>query len=384
MSAHIYNNYYDGNAKYGIGMTYGGSAFSENNVFRNCNHPYLISMQGTDALGDGTFSSEDGGVIKCYNDSITGGQSIIYASETNTNDFDAYKATTRDEVIPSTYVAKQGGTSYDNFDTKVDLGVTLEQITPTDQVVNVVEQYAGRLNGGDIKFEFNDSVDDSSYAINTALKTIVTTYTNIYLVESLGATNENSSSSGESGEETTEEYTVSEVIALIDNLPLASNVTSSDATAINKAKAAYDSLSASDKALVTNSSKLEDCITALESIKASAVLTFANGEAVTSGDISFTTAGSIQTDKGSATINGTEYSSCLKLDSKGSITFTITTNQTVTIYVKGKAAGNTLTIGDNTIKTTATVDGYSYTLSAGTYTIAKKSGESYVYMVVIE
>ena len=384
MSVHIYNNYYDGNSKYGIGMTYGGSAFSENNVFRNCKHPYLISMQGTDALGDGTFSSESGGVIKCYNDMITGGQSIIYASETNTNDFDAYKATTRDEVVPSTYVAKKGGTSYDNFDTSVDLGVTLEQITPTDQVVNVVEQYAGRLNGGDIKFEFNDSVDDASYDINTELKKIVTTYTNIYLIESLGTVDENSGSSGESQEGTTEGYTVSDVIALIDNLPLAANVTSGDSTAINKAKEAYDSLSQDDKNQVTNASKLEDCITALAAIKTSGVLTFASGSSVTTGDIAFTVAGLVQNDKGSATINGVEYDSCLKLDSKGSITFTITSEQKVTIYVKGKKAGNTLTIGNNTITTTATVEGYSYTLAKGTYTIAKASGESYVYMVVIE
>ena len=394
MSVHVYNNYYDGNSKYGIGMTYGGSAFSENNVFRNCKHPYLISMQGTDALGDGTFSSENGGVIKCYNDMITGGQSIIYASETNTNDFDAYKATTRDEVVPSTYVAKQGGTSYNNFDTNVDLGVTLEQITPTDQVVNVVEQYAGRLNGGDIKFEFNDSVDDSSYDINTELKKIVTTYTNIYLVESLGIVdensgssgtgNENSGSSGESQEGTTIGYTVSDVIALIDNLPLAANVTSSDSTAINKAKEAYDSLSQDDKNQVTNASKLEDCITALAAIKTSGVLTFASGSSVTTGDIAFTIAGSVQNDKGSATINGVEYDSCLKLDSKGSITFTITSEQKVTIYVMGKKAGNTLTIGDNKITTTAKVEGYSYTLAKGTYTIAKGSGETYVYMVVIE
>ncbi len=34
-SVHSYNNYFDGNAKYGIGVTMGASAFAENNYFRN-------------------------------------------------------------------------------------------------------------------------------------------------------------------------------------------------------------------------------------------------------------------------------------------------------------------------------------------------------------
>lgn len=69
---HIYNNYFDGNSKYGVGITTGGSSFVENNYFRNCYHPVLSSKQGTDALGNGTFSGEDGGMIKMFNNTITG------------------------------------------------------------------------------------------------------------------------------------------------------------------------------------------------------------------------------------------------------------------------------------------------------------------------
>ena len=35
MSVHMYNNYYDGNAKYGVGSTMGSSIYIENNYFRN-------------------------------------------------------------------------------------------------------------------------------------------------------------------------------------------------------------------------------------------------------------------------------------------------------------------------------------------------------------
>ena len=59
MSVHMYNNYYDGNAKYGAGSTMGSSLFIQNNYFRNCKNPMLSSNQGTDALGEGTFSGEN-------------------------------------------------------------------------------------------------------------------------------------------------------------------------------------------------------------------------------------------------------------------------------------------------------------------------------------
>ena len=67
MTVHVYNNYFDGNAKYGVGVTTGASAFVESNYFRNAHNPMLSSKQGTDALGSGTFSGEKGGVIKSFN-----------------------------------------------------------------------------------------------------------------------------------------------------------------------------------------------------------------------------------------------------------------------------------------------------------------------------
>lgn len=67
MSVHVYNNYFDGNSKYGVGVTSGGNAFVEGNFFRNAHDPMMISKQGTDARGSGTFSGEEGGGIKSYN-----------------------------------------------------------------------------------------------------------------------------------------------------------------------------------------------------------------------------------------------------------------------------------------------------------------------------
>lgn len=180
MSIHVYNNYFDGNSKYGIGGAMGSNVLSENNYFRNCNHPYLSSMQGTDKLGDGTFSSEDGGMIKAVGDKIVGGGTVIYAnsgSNASETSFDAYLATSRSENVPSTYKTLQGGMNYNHFENKVDLGIEEADLDTPDDAVDNVTAYAGRVDGGDFKWTFNNSTDDADYGVNEALKTAIKNYT---------------------------------------------------------------------------------------------------------------------------------------------------------------------------------------------------------------
>ena len=182
MSVHVYNNYYDGNAKYGVGAAKDSEAFVEANYFRNCPYPMLSSMQGSDVLAGGIFSSENGGVIKAYNNYMVGQKSVIYANSdagttsASATDFDAYLATSRSETVPSTYSAKQGGKTYSNFDTKVDLGVKESAIDNPADVPSIVTSKAGRLDGGDFKWTFDNSVDDTSYSLNSALKTALNNY----------------------------------------------------------------------------------------------------------------------------------------------------------------------------------------------------------------
>ena len=196
MSVHMYNNYYDGNAKYGAGSTMGSSLFVQNNYFRNCKNPMLSSNQGTDALGEGTFSGENGGIIKAFGNVIVGAQKIIYAnavSETgdaaNASSFDAYLAKSEDEKVPSSYKTVAGGTSYDNFDTTKDLGVKSGSLNNAEDVPSVVTSAkgAGSLGGGVIPWTFSDK-DDSVYVIDKELKAAVTNYKNTELV-SVGGTN---------------------------------------------------------------------------------------------------------------------------------------------------------------------------------------------------
>lgn len=173
-TAHVYNNYYDGNAKYGIGSTMGSSIFSENNYFRNCKYPMLISMQGSDiAEGVGTFSKEDGGIIKSFGNYIEGGKSFVPYSENNT-EFDAYVASSRDEQVPSSVTSKKGGNTYNNFDTSSDM--YSYKLDAAEDVPSVVTSKAGRLNGGDFKWTFNNAVDDESYSVNSELMAALKSY----------------------------------------------------------------------------------------------------------------------------------------------------------------------------------------------------------------
>ena len=164
-SAHVYNNYYDGNSKYGIGNTQGGSVFSEANYFRNCKYPMLISKQGSDIAGDneGTFSGEDGGIIKSFNNYIEGAKSYVTYQENN-KEFDAYEASSKDEIVPNSVVTKQGSHTYDNFDTNESIMYEYNVQTPIEAKEEVIAK-AGRLDGGDFKWTFTEA-DDTSYDVD--------------------------------------------------------------------------------------------------------------------------------------------------------------------------------------------------------------------------
>lgn len=172
-SVHVYNNYFDGNSKYGVGITMGGSAFVENNYFRNCNNPMLSSKQGTDALGAGTFSGEAGGIIKAYGNHIEGGNPIIWHHQNSTS-FDAYSASSRGETVPNTVKTLAGGTTYNNFDTSSNF--YSYEVDTAETAKEKVMKYAGRINGGDLKFVFDNEKEDTNYDIIPELKQMVLNY----------------------------------------------------------------------------------------------------------------------------------------------------------------------------------------------------------------
>lgn len=172
-TVHIYNNYFDGNAKYGVGVTMGASAYVEQNYFRNCPKPMMSSKQGTDALGEGTFSGENGGIIKAYNNIMTDAKSYI-PYQKNQSSFDAYEVENAKDIVPAAIKTLAGSTGYNNFDTASDM-YTYTPDAPADVPV-IVTANAGRIQGGDFKWKFDNAADDASYAVNTALKAALLNY----------------------------------------------------------------------------------------------------------------------------------------------------------------------------------------------------------------
>ena len=159
MSVHMYNNYYQHNDVYGIGATMGSSVFMESNYFDATKRPIMSSLQGTDAMGDGTFSGEKGGLIKAYGNVFANKPanfSYIPYAENNTS-FDAYEVSNPSEQVPTSVKTLVGGTSYDNFDTNPSL-MYAYTADKAEDVPSIVEGFygAGRLNHGDIDFVIPD------------------------------------------------------------------------------------------------------------------------------------------------------------------------------------------------------------------------------------
>ena len=88
-SVHIWNNYYDGVAKYGVGVTMGASVFVESNYFRNTKYPMMISKQGTALrVAELCSGSVEGICCKVNNDSRL---SEIYLSPSDKEASTAYE-----------------------------------------------------------------------------------------------------------------------------------------------------------------------------------------------------------------------------------------------------------------------------------------------------
>ncbi|MGO4108631.1 pectate lyase [Paenibacillus sp. YAF4_2] len=339
-STHVYNNFYDGVSKYGVGVTTGASAFVESNYFRHTKDPMMSSLQGTDAIGEGTFSGENGGMIKAYNNIIVNAESLIYANSNtgtaaaNATSFDAYLASSRTETVPSSYKALVGGTAYNNFDTTVDTGVSVANIDSASTVEQVVTAEAGRFGSGDFTWEFNDSVDDTSYTINTALMSKITSYTTQLV--SVGGNS-------------------------VSTEPTPTPAPSPTATPTpTPTPSATPTPTPSETP--TPGEKVHNFTT--------------NG---TASDF-FTIQGNLSTSKGTVTYNGLTLTQCLKIESATSISFTAPAASTLTL-VFNTADGTKIKIdGTSYVMTNGIVQ---VSLAAGAHTITKDGVTNLFYMKLV-
>ena len=354
-SVHIYNNYFDGNAKYGVGTTKGSSAFVEANYYRNCKNPMMSSMQGTDALGQGTFSGENGGMIKAYNNITVGASSLIYANsdagtaKADAVSFDAYLASSREETVPSSYKTVAGATTYNNFDTSsaYDLGVAEEDIDDPQDVPSIVTKYAGRMNGGDFDWTFQES-DDTNYSVDTALKAKVVNYKSSVLA--IGGYK------GVDVEPSTTEKATESTTKATESTTKATEATT--------------------KATESTTEATTEATTTAPAETTAKVHNFSTDG--TSSDF-YTISGKLSSNKGTVSYNGLSLDTCLKIESKTKITFT-TTDKAELVLVFNQKNSSDIKV-DGTVYTLT--DGIlSLEIEAGSHEITKESTGNLYYMSV--
>ena len=325
MSVHMYNNYYLHNDVYGVGATMGSSVFMESNYFDATKRPIMSSKQGTDAKGDGTFSGENGGLIKAYGNVFANKPdnfSYVPYAENNTS-FDAYEVSDPSEQVPTSVKTLVGGTSYDNFDTNPSLMYAYAADKAAD-VPAIVEGFygAGRLNHGDIDFVIPDEtvVTNGHQQPWPALASLLDSYTSGVVKVfgegnaageggSTGGSSEGGSTGGETGGGTTEP--------------------------------------------------------SVPSVEGTVLVTF-TGKAPSSSIVSVT--GNYSDSKGQATIDGTTYKICVKMESSTSIRLTVDKKVNATFYFADGEIASMKLAGS---KISATGSTYTTTLNAGTYEITK-------------
>ena len=341
MSVHMYNNYYQHCDVYGIGATSGSSVFMESNYFDAVKRPIMSSLQGTDAKGDGTFSGEKGGLIKAYGNVFANKPdnfSYIPYAENNTS-FDAYEVSDPSEQVPVSVKTLVGGTSYNNFDTNSSLMYAYAADKAAD-VPAIVEGFygAGRLNHGDIDFVIPDEtvVTNGHQQPWPALASILDAYTS-GVVKVFGESN----ATGEGG---------------------STEGGSTGGSGSGEGGSTGGS---------TGGTEGGSTVTPIEGT----VLVTFTGSKPSSSIV--TVSGNYATNKGTATIDGTSYSTCVKMESATNISVTVDKKVTMTLYfssadtktnakIDGKKPAEVNAVIDSTAKT------MTVTLDAGSHTITKQ------------
>lgn len=340
MSVHMYNNYYQHCDVYGIGATSGSSIFMESNYFDAVKRPIMSSLQGTDAKGDGTFSGEKGGLIKAYGNVFTNKPdnfSYIPYAENNTS-FDAYEVSDPSEQVPASVKTLVGGTSYDNFDTNPSL-MYAYAADKAEDVPAIVEGFygAGRLNHGDIDFVIPDEtvVTNGHQQPWPALASLLDSYTS-GVVKVFGESN----AAGEGG-------------------------------TTGGGETGGSGEGGSTGGSTGGTTEGGSTVTPIEGT----VLVTFTGSKPSSSIV--TVSGNYTTNKGTATIDGTSYSTCVKMESATNISVTVDKKVTMTLYfssadsktnakIDGKKPAEVNAVIDSTAKT------MTVTLDAGSHTITKQ------------
>lgn len=264
-----------------------------------------------------------------YGVGATMGSSIFMES----NYFDAYDVAKVSDQVPASVKTLVGGTSYNNFDTNSSLMYAHTADNAAD-VPAIIEGFygAGRLNHGDINFDIPDEtvVTNGHQQPLPALASILDSYKSgllkVFGIGSIagegGSTGDNGNTGGSTGGSTGGGTTEPSIPETPDT-------------------------------------------PSVPSVEGTVLVTFA-GKAPSSNIV--TVNGSYSTSKDTATIDGTAYTTCVKMESSTSIKLVLDKKVTATFYFADREIAS-MKIAGTKIKATGST--YTTTLEAGTHEITK-------------
>ena len=176
-------------------------------------------------------------------------------------------------------------------------------------------------------------------------------------------------------------YNVRDMIAA---LPAQADVTLTDASAVNAARAAYDNLTDAQKALVGEITKHTEAESVITTLANQTKQTDFTGDKGTASNSFFEVTGSTAKNSSFEVKGYGTFNRGVKMESNTNIKFTIQSKMTLTLYVD--AAGKKVNCNGSATDVSATDASGNYvitiTLEAGTYTLTKADSVNLYYAVL--
>jgi pectate lyase len=226
--------------------------------------------------------------------------------------------------VPATVTALSGGSKYSNFDTNLSIMYQYQVQTP-DDAVDTIKNYSGRVEGGDLKWEFDNATEDTNYAVIPGLRSAIDNYVG----------------------------TVVRVLGI------------------------NGSSQSSETPITPEPTTPTESTTPAANVGASYKKTFDNGVS----DTVFTITGSLKSDVASKTYDGVTYTSALKMEKSTSITFTL--DAAYTLVIVTDSSSKKIKIDDNN-KTTDSNGVYTIDLASGSHTITKGDSMNVYALILIK
>jgi pectate lyase len=253
----------------------------------------------------------------------------------------------RSQEMPSSVKSLSGGNTYNNFDLNSSVMYSYTADEPATAKTNVMK-YAGRVNGGDFKWTFDNSKDDAAYAVNKSLKDALVAYKGTV-----------ASIQGEG------------------NLPVVNPTSSSSSAKSSSSSAKSSSGTAKSSSSVQPHEDPVDVDDALLPIDKDMVHNFTE-DATSSDYIEFV--GSLSTTKGTVSYEGLALTRCLKMETSTNISFSLAKKATVTLVFNSDFEKNVKVDGS---KVQASAGFVKVDLAAGSHAITKGDVAN-LFLIVVD